>query len=120
MILLTLPSALIGITAGLLVFDKAFGFVAILGVLSLSGIMIRNSVVLLETIDKQVEAGKTRYRAGLSPGPGRFLAGTPRVPGIAERSPRLTCWVRIRRMRRTVVVPLSRQTPGASNEETWE
>ena len=62
-ILLTLPFALIGITAGLLVFEKAFGFVAILGVLSLTGIMIRNSVVLLETVDHQVEAGKTRYRA---------------------------------------------------------
>ncbi len=62
-ILLTLPFAMIGITAGLLIFGKPFGFVAILGVLSLSGIMIRNSVVLLETIDHQVAAGKTRYQA---------------------------------------------------------
>ncbi len=62
-ILLTLPFAMIGITAGLLVFDKAFGFVAILGVLSLSGIMLRNAVVLLETIDHDVAAGQTRYEA---------------------------------------------------------
>jgi multidrug efflux pump subunit AcrB len=62
-ILMTLPFAMIGITAGLLIFDMPFGFVAILGVLSLSGIMIRNSVVLLETIDREVEAGKSRYQA---------------------------------------------------------
>jgi multidrug efflux pump subunit AcrB len=65
-ILLTIPFAMIGITAGLLVFDKPFGFVAILGVLSLSGIMLRNSVVLFETIDHDMRAGQPRYQAVLS------------------------------------------------------
>jgi multidrug efflux pump subunit AcrB len=62
-IVATLPLAMIGITGGLLLFDLPFGFVAILGVLSLSGIMIRNSVVLLETVDREMEEGKSRYEA---------------------------------------------------------
>ena len=54
---------MIGITAGLLLFGLPFGFVAILGILSLSGIMIRNSAVLLETIDPNIEKGMSRYQA---------------------------------------------------------
>jgi multidrug efflux pump subunit AcrB len=65
-IIATLPLALIGVTAGLLFFDLPFGFVAILGVLALSGIMIRNSVVLLETIDRDIEEGMSRYEAVLA------------------------------------------------------
>jgi multidrug efflux pump subunit AcrB len=62
-IIATLPLAMIGITGGLLLFGLPFGFVAILGVLSLSGIMIRNSVILLETIDRDIQEGMSRYHA---------------------------------------------------------
>jgi multidrug efflux pump subunit AcrB len=62
-ILLTLPFGMSGIVAGLLIFDMAFGFVALLGAMSLGGIMLRNSVVLLETIDHLLAEGKSRYEA---------------------------------------------------------
>ena len=62
-ILLTLPFGLSGIVAGLLIFDMPFGFVALLGAMSLGGIMMRNSVVLLETVDHLLAEGKTRYEA---------------------------------------------------------
>ena len=62
-ILLTLPFGMVGIVAGLLIFDMPFGFVALLGAMSLGGIMLRNSVVLLETIDHLLAEGKSRYEA---------------------------------------------------------
>ncbi len=62
-ILLTLPLALIGITVGLLVTGKPFGFMALLGALSLFGMMIKNAVVLLDQIDTEIRSGTPRYRA---------------------------------------------------------
>jgi multidrug efflux pump subunit AcrB len=62
-IILTLPFGMSGIVAGLLIFDMPFGFVALLGAMSLGGIMLRNSVVLLETIDHLLAEGKTRYES---------------------------------------------------------
>jgi multidrug efflux pump subunit AcrB len=55
---LTVPLAVIGITAGLLVFDGAFDFMALLGALSLVGLLIKNAIVLIEEIDQQIESGK--------------------------------------------------------------
>ena len=62
-IILTVPFALIGITAGLLPTGTPFGFLALLGAMSLSGMMIKNAIVLLDEINLQLEAGKTRYQA---------------------------------------------------------
>ena len=62
-ILLTIPFAIIGIAAGLLSTDTPFGFLALLGAMSLSGMMIKNAIVLLDEIKLQVESGKTRYQA---------------------------------------------------------
>ena len=53
-----LPLALIGVTAGLLLADQPFGFMAILGFLSLSGMLIKNEIVLLEQINIELESGK--------------------------------------------------------------
>ncbi|MCU7959274.1 MAG: efflux RND transporter permease subunit, partial [gamma proteobacterium symbiont of Bathyaustriella thionipta] len=55
---LTVPMALIGITAGFLAFDAAFDFMSLLGALSLIGLLIKNAIVLIEEIDQQIEAGK--------------------------------------------------------------
>jgi len=52
---LTVPLALIGVTAGLLGFRQPFGFMALLGVLSLSGMLIKNAIVLIEEIQHQVK-----------------------------------------------------------------
>lgn len=62
-IALTIPFALIGITSGLLVSGAAFGFVALLGGMSLIGMMIKNSVVLLDQVNIELAEGKAPYEA---------------------------------------------------------
>ncbi len=62
-ILLTVPFVFIGITPALLIADAPFGFVAILGAMSLSGMMIKNIIVLLDEININLAAGMTRYDA---------------------------------------------------------
>ena len=62
-ILLTIPFAVIGITAGLLVTGTPFGFLALLGAMSLAGMMIKNAIVLLDEVNLQIEAGSTQYQA---------------------------------------------------------
>lgn len=57
--LLTAPMGIIGVTFGMLFFDKALGFVAYLGILALMGMIIRNSVVLIDQIEKHLEEGET-------------------------------------------------------------
>jgi multidrug efflux pump subunit AcrB len=62
-ILLTIPFAVIGITAGLLATGTPFGFLALLGAMSLSGMMIKNAIVLLDEVDLQIKSGKAQYQA---------------------------------------------------------
>lgn len=62
-IVLTIPFAVIGISAGLLLFDVPFGFVALLGAMSLSGMMIKNAIVLLDQIKLELDSGKAPYQA---------------------------------------------------------
>lgn len=50
---LTVPLALIGVTPGFLVTGIPFGFMALIGLLSLSGMLIRNGIVLVEEIEQQ-------------------------------------------------------------------
>ncbi len=62
-IVLTIPFAVIGVTVGLLTTDTPFGFMALLGAMSLSGMMIKNAVVLLDQVNLELEAGKSPYQA---------------------------------------------------------
>ncbi|MEE8378929.1 MAG: efflux RND transporter permease subunit, partial [Gammaproteobacteria bacterium] len=62
-IALVIPFALIGITSGLLVTGAAFGFVALLGGMSLIGMMIKNSVVLLDQVNIELAEDKAPYEA---------------------------------------------------------
>ena len=62
-IFLTVPLGMIGITASLLATGQPFGFMAILGALSLVGMLIRNGIVLIEEIDSQIAGGKERFQA---------------------------------------------------------
>jgi len=62
-IILTLPLSIIGITAGLLLTNKGFDFMAMLGTLSLIGMMIRNKVILIGEIDQWIARGTDRYQA---------------------------------------------------------
>lgn len=61
--ILTAPLGIIGVTAGMLLLDKAMGFVAILGVLALSGMIIRNSVILIDQIQKYLAEGEKPWDA---------------------------------------------------------
>ncbi len=65
-IFLTIPLALIGSVAGMLVTRAEFGFMAMLGLLSLAGIIINNAIVLIDRIDLEVAAGRTPSEAVVS------------------------------------------------------
>ena len=54
-ILMTIPLALIGVTFGLLVARSYFGFMTLLGIISLAGIVINNAIVLLDTIRVNID-----------------------------------------------------------------
>ncbi|WP_295559304.1 efflux RND transporter permease subunit [uncultured Hyphomicrobium sp.] len=66
MVLLTAPLAVIGVVGALLLFRIPMGFVAILGIISLAGMVIRNSVILIEQIDQHIAAGETPWEAVIS------------------------------------------------------
>ncbi len=63
LVLLTAPLGLIGVTLALLVFRVPFGFVATLGVIALSGMIMRNSVILVDQIVQDEKAGKSLREA---------------------------------------------------------
>ena len=61
--ILTAPLGIIGVTWAMLLTDKAIGFIATLGILALSGMIIRNSVILIDQIQKHIEDGETAWDA---------------------------------------------------------
>lgn len=60
---LCVPMAIIGVTAGLLLTNMEFGFMALLGFLSLSGMLIKNAIVLIDQIDFEIKEGKHPWQA---------------------------------------------------------
>jgi multidrug efflux pump subunit AcrB len=65
-IIAVIPFAMIGVTFGLLTTGVPFGFIALLGAMSLSGMMIKNSVVLLDQVNLNLETGMKPYDAVVS------------------------------------------------------
>ncbi|MET1161319.1 MAG: efflux RND transporter permease subunit, partial [Pseudoxanthomonas sp.] len=63
LVMLTAPLGLIGVTFALLVFRVPFGFVAMLGTIALSGMIMRNSVILVDQIQQDIDAGHDRWHA---------------------------------------------------------
>ncbi|HRO26713.1 MAG TPA: efflux RND transporter permease subunit [Luteimonas sp.] len=63
LVLLTAPLGLIGVTLFLLVFRVPFGFVAMLGTIALAGMIMRNSVILVDQIEQDIAAGQARWDA---------------------------------------------------------
>ena len=59
----TAPLGLIGAATALIVFNAPFGFVAILGVIALAGILMRNTVILVDQIDHDLAAGASMFDA---------------------------------------------------------
>ena len=78
-ILLMLPLIFIGIVLGLLLLGKTFDFFAILGLLGLIGMNIKNAIVLVDQIDTETAAGKAPREAVIS-------ATTTRIVPVAMAS----------------------------------
>ena len=60
---LTAPLAIIGVTVGLVIFQVPFEFMAILGCLSLVGMLVKNSIVLVDQADVEIRGGKAGFIA---------------------------------------------------------
>ncbi len=84
---LCVPLALIGVVAGLLITNKAFEFMALLGFLSLTGMLIKNAVVLLEQIDLEMKIQSNPMQAVIDASMSRarpvVLAALTTVLGMA-------------------------------------
>ena len=63
MVFLTGPLALIGVVPALLLFNAPFGFVALLGVIALGGMIMRNSIILVDQIDRDIARGVAPWTA---------------------------------------------------------
>ncbi len=63
MVFLTAPLGLIGVTLFLLLFNQPFGFVAMLGTIALSGMIMRNSVILVDQIETDIALGHSQWQA---------------------------------------------------------
>ncbi len=63
MVFLTAPLGLIGVTLFLLLFRQPFGFVAMLGTIALAGMIMRNSVILVDQIEQDISHGLDRWHA---------------------------------------------------------
>ena len=87
MIWLTVPLAVVGVAVGLLLFQAPFEFMAILGFLSLTGMLIKNAIVLVDQIDVEIRDGKPRLLAVLDASASRarpvFLGAATTVLGVA-------------------------------------
>lgn len=63
LVMLTAPLGLIGVSLFLLLFNQPFGFVSLLGVIALAGMIMRNSVILVDQIDQDIRAGHSEWDA---------------------------------------------------------
>ncbi len=70
---LTVPLSLIGVTLGLLLFRQPFGFMALLGLMSLSGMLIKSAIILIDEIDAQLRRGAAPFQAVVDAGVGRLI-----------------------------------------------
>ncbi len=62
-IFMGLPLIMVGVAPAMLIANKAFGFMAMLGFLSLFGMLIKNEIVLLDQINLELSQGKKQYQA---------------------------------------------------------
>ena len=90
-IFLTVPLSLIGVSFGLLVTGQPFGFMALLGFLSLVGMLIKNAIVLIDEINLQASTGKEPFDALVESGLSRLrpvsLAALTTVLGMLPLVP---------------------------------
>ncbi len=62
-VILCIPMAIIGIVPGLIMTGQPYTFIAIIGTFGLIGMLVKNAIVLLDEIDKQIHEGTERYHA---------------------------------------------------------
>lgn len=90
-IMLTIPFSIVGMTVGLLATGTPFGFVALLGAMSLAGMMVKNAIVLLDEVNANLAAGQAPYDAVLEAASSRlrpvFLAAATTVLGVIPLLP---------------------------------
>ena len=72
LVLSVVPMGLIGVVWALLLFNKALGFVAILGVLALTGMIARNAVILIEQVEAERKEGRDPWNAVIEAALSRF------------------------------------------------
>jgi len=88
---LTVPLAVIGVTVGLGVTGQPFGFMALLGFLSLSGMLIKNAIVLIDEINLQSAGDKSPFSAVLDAAVSRLrpvgMAAATTILGMAPLFP---------------------------------
>ena len=70
---LTVPLSIIGVTAGLLMFRQPFGFMSLLGLMSLAGMLIKNAIVLIDQIDVEMSSGNKPFQAVVDSGVSRLI-----------------------------------------------
>ncbi|TKB46655.1 efflux RND transporter permease subunit [Thalassotalea mangrovi] len=84
---LVVPMAVVGVVSGLLLTDMPFGFMSLLGFLSLFGMLIKNAIVLIEEIDLQIKEGKDKAIAIVAASSSRLrpvaLAAITTILGMA-------------------------------------
>jgi multidrug efflux pump subunit AcrB len=69
----TVPLSMIGVTVGLRLFNQPFGFMSLLGLMSLSGMLIKNAIVLIDQIDTGLKGGKPAFQAVIDSGVSRLI-----------------------------------------------
>ena len=83
---LTVPLSVIGVALGMFLSGQPFGFVALLGMLALIGMLIKNAIVLIDEADSLTAAGADRWTAVIGAGASRIrpvaLAATTTVLGM--------------------------------------
>lgn len=72
LVFLTGPMGIAGVAAALLLFNRPFGFVALLGVIALMGMIMRNSVILIDQIEQDRERGVPTWDAVVEASVRRF------------------------------------------------
>ncbi|MBR1895411.1 MAG: efflux RND transporter permease subunit, partial [Pyramidobacter sp.] len=82
----SLPLILIGVVAGLAIAGMSVSFLAIVGLLSLVGMLAKNSIVLLDQVSVDFAAGRDRYEAIVEDGVGRLRRGQEAESGQERRT----------------------------------
>ncbi len=72
LVIIVVPMAMTGVVAALLIFHRPLGFVAILGILALIGMVARNAVILIEQIEAERSEGRAAWDAVIEASVSRF------------------------------------------------